>query len=306
MPNNKHLTLDNRTTIESMLNLQSSFKEIAAALDKDPSTISKEIRSHLVFRHVGGLRIPYNSCALRSDCQKSHICAVCHSTRKYSLCRRCSMCNGLCKDFKKEICSRLLQPPYVCNGCKKLSSCSLEKRFYFAQDAYKEYRDILSEARCGISLSESEIRHLDEIVTPLIHKKQSPHYICVTNQDSIMVSERTIYRLIDSRILSAMNMDLPRKVRYSARKKSSSVKVDKACRIGRSFDDFTAYMTEHPFLPYNFISAGNAPIKDFLLFVKTINTALLYVVILRLRSVINFLLHLMSANHWCQVLLNFY
>lgn len=64
-----------------------------------------------------------------------------------------------------------------------------------------------------------------------------------------MVSERTIYRLIDSRIISAMNMDLPRKVRYSARKKSSSVKVDKACRIGRSFDDFTAYMTEHPFLP---------------------------------------------------------
>lgn len=48
MPNNKHLTLDNRTTIETMLNLQSSFKEIAAALDKDPSTISKEIRSHLV------------------------------------------------------------------------------------------------------------------------------------------------------------------------------------------------------------------------------------------------------------------
>ena len=64
-----------------------------------------------------------------------------------------------------------------------------------------------------------------------------------------MVSERTIYRLIDSRIISAMNMDLPRKVRYSARKKSSSVKVDKACRIGRSFDDFTAYMTQHPFLP---------------------------------------------------------
>ena len=249
MPNNKHLTLDNRTTIETMLNLQSSFKEIATALDKDPSTISKEIRSHLVFRHIGGIRIPYNSCALRSECQKSHVCAVCHSTRKYSLCRRCSMCNGLCKDFKKEICSRLLKPPYVCNGCKKRSSCSLEKRFYFAQDAYNEYRDILSEARCGISLSESEIRHLDEIVTPLIHKKQSPHHICVTNRDSIMVSERTIYRLIDSRIISAMNMDLPRKVRYSARKKSSSVKVDKACRIGRSFDDFTAYMTQHSFLP---------------------------------------------------------
>ena len=64
-----------------------------------------------------------------------------------------------------------------------------------------------------------------------------------------MVSERTIYRLIDARLISAMNIDLPRKVRYSARKKSSSLKVDKACRIGRSYDDFNIYMKEHPFLP---------------------------------------------------------
>ena len=137
-----------------MLDLQVSFKEIAVALDKDPSAISKEIRSHLVFRHVGGLRIPYNSCALRSECKRSHICAVCHSTRKYSFCRKCSMCNGLCKDFKKEICSRLLKPPYICNGCKKRSSCSLEKCFYFATDTCKEYRDILSETQRGFCCGE--------------------------------------------------------------------------------------------------------------------------------------------------------
>ena len=35
MPNYKHLTLDNRITIESMLNAQSSFREIATALDKE-------------------------------------------------------------------------------------------------------------------------------------------------------------------------------------------------------------------------------------------------------------------------------
>ena len=46
-----------------------------------------------------------------------------------------------------------------------------------------------------------------------------------------------------------MNIDLPRKVRYSARKKSSSLKVDKACRIGRSYDDFNIYMKDHLFLP---------------------------------------------------------
>ena len=117
MPNNKHLTLDNRITIESMLNTQSSFKEIAALLNKDPSTISKEVRSHLVFRHVGAMRTPYNSCALRFQCKKSHLCTVCHAVRKYSLCKRCNMCNAFCKDFQKEICSKLL------NGEEDFASC---------------------------------------------------------------------------------------------------------------------------------------------------------------------------------------
>lgn len=249
MANNKHLTLDNRFTIETMLNNKSSFKAIADALDKDPSTISKEVRSHLTFKRIGGFRLNYNSCALRFQCQKSHICTTCHSERKFTRCKRCSMCNRFCKDFQMQTCTRLLKPPYVCNGCGQRCECSLEKRFYSARDAEKEYRMVLSEARCGVSLSEAEIRHLDEIITPLIRKKQSPHHICVTNRDSIMVSERTIYRLIDSRTISAMNMDLPRKIRYSARRQTVHVKVDKSCRTGRDYDSFTSYMAAHPDLP---------------------------------------------------------
>lgn len=249
MADNKHLTQDNRSCIQVMLNNRASFREIADALDKSPSTISKEIRAHLIFRRIGGTRLNYNSCALRLQCSKSHICNTCHSERKYSLCKRCSMCNAFCSDFRPEICSRLTKPPYVCNGCTNRSSCSLEKRFYSAYDAWKEYKAVLSESRSGISLSEEEVRHLDEIVSPLIRKKQSPHHICVTNKDSIMVSERTIYRLVDARIISAMNMDLPRKVRYNARKKTSTLKVDKACRIGRDYEAFVTYMEQHPGLP---------------------------------------------------------
>ena len=249
MANNKHLTLDNRFTIQAMLNDKASFKAIADVLDKDPSTISKEIRSHLVFRKIGGMHLPYNACALRFRCTKSHLCSPCNAVRNYKLCKRCNLCNAFCKDFQKEICSRLSKPPYVCNGCGKRSTCSLEKRFYYASDAQKEYELLLSEARSGISLSEAEVQHLDEIVTPLIRQKQSPHHICVTIRDSVMVSERTIYRLIDSRIISAMNLDLPRKVRFSARKNKVHVKVDKACRIGRTFECFNAYLAEHPNLP---------------------------------------------------------
>ena len=147
MSKNKHLSLDDRSKIQLMLDNKESFSSIASSLGKDPSTISKEIRNHLQYRKVGAYHLPYNSCTKRVSCPKSHICTECHAARKYTLCRRCSMCNSLCKDFEKETCKRLLKPPYVCNGCGKRSSYSPEKRVYHTGFSHREYRDILSESR---------------------------------------------------------------------------------------------------------------------------------------------------------------
>ena len=46
----KHMTLSDRIFIEQSLANHSSFKDIAAVLKKDPSTISKEIRKHRLFK----------------------------------------------------------------------------------------------------------------------------------------------------------------------------------------------------------------------------------------------------------------
>lgn len=80
-------------------------------------------------------------------------------------------------------------------------------------------------------------------------KGQSIHHIYVNNKDSLIVSESTIYRLIDYNLLTARNIDLPRKVRYSKRRVKKYVKVDKKCRIGRTYVDYKAYMLDHPDLP---------------------------------------------------------
>lgn len=249
MANHKHLTLQDRYTIESLLKAKANFRVIASALDKDPSTISKEIRAHLVKDHSTARHLNYNACKLRFSCQKSHICLTCHASRRLKLCKKCSMCNAFCKDFEIQYCDRLQKPPYVCNGCGKWAECTLGKHWYHAEEANSDYRKLLKEARSGISLSEEDIRHLDRIITPLIRQKQSPHHICLTNRDSVMVSERTIYRLIDSHLLTAINLDLPRKVRYRARKQSATFKVDRSCRIGRDYECYTAYMAEHPDTP---------------------------------------------------------
>ena len=58
-----------------------------------------------------------------------------------------------------------------------------------------------------------------------------------------MCSERTIYNYVNDLVLTAKNIDLPRKVRYRPRKKANKrFKVDKACVVGRSYKDFLVFM----------------------------------------------------------------
>jgi IS30 family transposase len=246
MAKNKHLSLEDRITIANLLDTNYSFKRIGTELGKDCTTISKEIRSHIVFKRTGAYGRPFNACLHRFSCDMRMLCTPCCSGRKYSFCKFCKLCNSKCPDFEQEFCVRHNKPPYVCNGCDKLKSCTLEKHFYHAATAYTEYKDVLSEARSGISLSESEVKHLDALISPLIKRGQSLNHICANNMDSLMVSESTLYRLVDYNLFSARNIDLPRKVRYKPRKHKKNFKVDKGCRTGRTYEDFQKFMIEHP------------------------------------------------------------
>lgn len=246
----KHLDLSDRITIENGLNNNLPLRSIAASLGKHPSTISREIKLHRFKHRSRSLRFNYNACAHRYDCKKKNVCDVCNTDKYYNYCRNCGLCNDPCPDFIKLTCRRLERAPFVCNGCDKLRrNCNLEKLIYKAETAHKGYKDLLSEARSGISFSEDELAELDSVITPLVDKNHSPHHIYVNNKDSIMVSERTIYRLIDAGAISAKNIDLPRKVRFKPGKKKRVFKVDKRCRIGRTFEDFNAFLDEHPGIP---------------------------------------------------------
>lgn len=241
------MSLDDRIMIASMLNQNKSFKAIGAAIGKNCTTVSREVKNHMVFKKTGAYGRCYNACRHRYDCTARHLCANCLLSQPPKQCCFCKYCNAHCPDFEKEECSLLLKAPYVCNGCTK--SCTLEKHYYQASTAHDEYRSTLSETRQGLSLSEDEVSHLDKLFSPLIMKGQSVHHIYVNNRDAIMVSENTIYRLIDCNLFTARNIDLPRKVRFSARKVKKRLKIDKSCREGRDYKDFQTYMAQHPDLP---------------------------------------------------------
>ncbi len=193
----------------------------------------------------------FNDCRLRYTCKYTSLCgrrAPC--SKKY--CRFCSLCSAICGDYTRETCGLLAKAPYVCNGCEKFkkNKCTLEKAIYTAHDADKTYTNELHESRSGVAVDEDEVKRLNGILTPLIRNGQSIYHICENNRESLMCSQRTIYNYVDYRLFEALNLDLPRKVRYRPRKKAKdSFKVDRSCRIGRTYKDFLSFVDENPDIP---------------------------------------------------------
>lgn len=82
MAKHTHLSLDERITIQQMLSQNESFKAIGRTLDRNCSTISKEVRNHLLFQKKGCMGHAFNDCANRFDCSQTHLCAKPGCTRK--------------------------------------------------------------------------------------------------------------------------------------------------------------------------------------------------------------------------------
>lgn len=251
MSKNKHLILQDRTIIQIELDKATSFKEIAAILGKDCTTISKEVRKHICTEKTGAMGKAFNDCllCLRHQCSLRSVCPSCTSIPN-RLCWSCGRCTESCLSYVPYPCPKLRRPPYVCNACKDRSKCTLEKSFYRAARAQKEYDVLKSESRSGFSVSEKELSHLDSIISPLLRNGQSLHHIAVTHGDEIMMSERTLYTYVNNGLISARNIDMPRTVRMRPRKgKKKAVKVDKTCRVGRTFEDYRKFMAENPHYP---------------------------------------------------------
>ena len=143
----KHMSIEDRTTIYNGLNVRKPLNQIAMEIGKNRSTISREIRKHLVEVDKAAAYRIKNRCIHRNDCQRRGLCEdKPDCVRK---CSSCTNCNRMCPDFAEEHCPLLSMPPYVCNGCASLSVCVLMKKFYKPGNAQKEYTETLHTAREG-------------------------------------------------------------------------------------------------------------------------------------------------------------
>ena len=237
--NQKHLTLNDRIYIENELSKGATFKDIAAFLCKDPTTISKEVKSRRLsdWYHKGTFYNAKNFCVHRYHCKKTNACG------KIMLCgikcTSCPTCNQTCKDFEKERCCRLDKAPYVCNGCPmKINHCTIAHKYrYDARFADRKYRELLSSSRAGINMARHQLHQKDQIVTPLIAQGQSPYQILI-NHPELDMSVRSMYTYIDKGLFTARNVDLKRQAKFKPRKCHKTQIKDREVFTNRTYADF--------------------------------------------------------------------
>jgi len=95
----------------------------------------------------------------------------------------------MCPDFEEQVCYKLYEPPYVCNGCADEFICVLCKKYYINRKAHEAYRETLVESRIGANITQDELLVLDEMVSHLIGRGQSVHHVVANNADKFAYVE---------------------------------------------------------------------------------------------------------------------
>jgi transposase, IS30 family len=245
---NKHLTNLERLEIEHALRQHTSLKKIAAKLGKHHSTLSREIFSRRIASDKGALGRITNRCIHRADCGRRQLCL--DKPDCLRRCATCPLCNRICPDFQEDVCAKLSRAPYVCNGCKDEPRCVLRKQYYLHNPAHRNYCDLLVQTRRGANITEDELLGLDALVSPLIKKGQSIHHVLANNPDRFDLHLKTIYRYVAGGLLAAKNGDMPRVCMLKPRaRKPVEHKIDTQCRIGRTHEDYQAFIAAAPELP---------------------------------------------------------
>lgn len=171
---NTHLRLDDRKIIQTGIENRCKKVDIARTIAKDPTTIAKEIRKHRKFRPRNTFLYP-SICIHRQDC---------------------GGCRIKCSKYEEIKCNKRDKSLSACNKCPNISKCHLDKYFYYATTAHKEYRTDLIDFREGIDLTTLERKELASILKPLLDQGQSLYQI-KSNHKEIKQSIKTLYNYIE-------------------------------------------------------------------------------------------------------------
>lgn len=245
----KHMTKEMRERIEKGIREGESLKEIAKAIDKDPTTISKEVlkrRSDVVPEyHV----IPYSFCSRCSNLSNCKLRKICDNKKCNNECRYCNKVDptSKCQLFKKAICKRTNRFPYVCNGCPTRKRCRLQKYEYIPISAQRSYEKELHESRQGLNLTNDEYKLIDEALEKGFNQGQSINHI-IANNPGLNISVKTGYNYVNSGNFKVKHNDLPNYMNHILKKRKiiskdyEYLENKNMNRKGREYYDYLLYV----------------------------------------------------------------
>ena len=225
----KHLSLENRITIEQGISQGLHKSEIAKLISKSPSTVAKEIKRNRKLK-------PSNFFNEISSC--IHL-------------QECKHCFKKCNRFQESPCFRRDRFVGACNGCPNLKKCKLEKYFYKAKIANQNYLYSLKDSREGVNLTYPELKQIAEIIAPLINQGQSL-YTILENHKEIKQCSKTLYTYIEMGLFKdwgITNLSLKRKVKRKIRSKKLKKRNEPANYEGHKYEDYLQFIKDNPSIP---------------------------------------------------------
>lgn len=215
--------LAERRTIEESLRKGLSLGRIAETIGRSKSTVSREILSNRTTEAPKGRMA---ACMMRRDCVLSCVCGEEWCVSPGESCSFCKErdCRRFCETFRAggRACDRLEHPPYVCDGCRYQSGCSVRARWYYsAATADATSKERRSRSRRGIDMEPVRAALVLDQVRDAIGRGMSPYAVSVAYAGSIGVSPSTIYRWVERGYAGMANIDLERKVGFRRRKGGS-------------------------------------------------------------------------------------
>ena len=213
MTNYCHLSYEERKNIEDGLNENKSINQISLEINRHHSTVLREIDRNKVYF------MPSNFNKYKNN------------------------------NYDKNLsCEKLSKTPYVCNGCKSRSGCRKERYTYYARKADDSYREVKSNARKGINLTEEEIYNINKTLTPLIKKGQTINHLYINHPDILDFSKPAFYNYVNNGVFEFKPLDFPRIVKYKKRKNSNKrrSRKEREILIGRTYENFINYVSKNP------------------------------------------------------------
>ena len=246
-----HIGFAERVAIEAGICRQESLAAIAKDINVQPRAVSEEIRRNRTL--LPAARYNGKDCKFADECRRRFVCGKTDCLRDCVICTKVDCCT-VCSSYSSLSCDLIKKPPYVCNTCKVRRICKSDRAYYDAKQAHAVATRRFSAARSKPQTQGDELKALDKLVAPLIRKGQPLAHICSEHKEDLPISERTLYRYIDSGMLTIGNIDLRRKVGYRPRKKRKKELTEgeknREYRKNRTYANFTEYLEKHPNTDY--------------------------------------------------------